>query len=173
MDPPRLTTKTVAQHEGVGLKTPNFRMRTLGLPAVRHNSASTVRPVRQKRTMMSPSLADLDAFVAVARARGFRGAAAARGASASGLSEAVRRLEAALGVRLLNRTTRSVTPTDGGDKAARAARAGPAPDRERARRGERLPREPTQDARLNVPAIVAMKILPSIVSRFPSRPIRA
>ena len=60
--------------------------------------------------MMSPSLADLDAFVAVARARGFRGAAAARGASASGLSEAVRRLEAALGVRLLNRTTRIVTP---------------------------------------------------------------
>jgi DNA-binding transcriptional LysR family regulator len=45
--------------------------------------------------MMSPSLADLDAFVAVARARGFR--CAARGASASGLSEAVRRLEAALG----------------------------------------------------------------------------
>ncbi len=44
--------------------------------------------------MASPSLADLDAFVAVARARGFRGAAASRGASASGLSEAVRRLEA-------------------------------------------------------------------------------
>ena len=58
--------------------------------------------------MMSPSLADLDAFVAVARAREFR--CAARGASASGLSEAVRRLEAALGVRLLNRTTRIVTP---------------------------------------------------------------
>ena len=66
--------------------------------------------------MMSPSLADLDAFVAVARARGFRAAAAARGASASGLSEAVRRLEAALGVRLLNRTTRSVTPTEAGER---------------------------------------------------------
>ena len=67
--------------------------------------------------MVGPSLRpDLDAFVAVARARGFRGAAAARGASASGLSEAVRRLEAALGVRLLNRTTRSVTPTEAGER---------------------------------------------------------
>ena len=66
--------------------------------------------------MSGPSLADLDAFVAVARARGFRGAAAARGGSASGLSEAVRRLEAALGVRLLNRTTRSVTPTEAGER---------------------------------------------------------
>ena len=71
--------------------------------------------------MMSPSLADLDAFVAVARARGFRGAAAARGASASGLSEAVRRLEAALGVRLLNRTTRSVTPTEAGSACSSAS----------------------------------------------------
>ena len=62
--------------------------------------------------MPTPSLADLDAFVAVARARGFRSAAVARGGSASGLSEEVSRLEATLGVRLLNRTTRSVTPTE-------------------------------------------------------------
>ena len=66
--------------------------------------------------MISPSLADLDAFVAVARARGFRGAAQGRDASASALSEAVRRLEAALGVRLLNRTTRSVAPTEAGQR---------------------------------------------------------
>ena len=59
-------------------------------------------------------LGDLDAFVAVARPASFRGAAAMRGVSASTLSEAVRRLEARLGVRLLNRTTRSVTPTEAG-----------------------------------------------------------
>ena len=59
-------------------------------------------------------LADLDAFTAVARQRSFRGAATQRGVSASTLSEAVRRLEARLGVRLLNRTTRSVTPTEAG-----------------------------------------------------------
>jgi hypothetical protein len=64
------------------------------------------------RTMMD--LGDLEAFAAVAQARSFRGAAAVRGVSASTLSEAVRRLEERLGLRLLNRTTRSVTPTEAG-----------------------------------------------------------
>jgi DNA-binding transcriptional LysR family regulator len=59
-------------------------------------------------------LGDLNAFLAVARAGGFREGARASGGSASGLSEAVRRLEAQLGVRLLNRTTRSVAPTEAG-----------------------------------------------------------
>ncbi|RYE62729.1 MAG: LysR family transcriptional regulator, partial [Rhizobiaceae bacterium] len=57
---------------------------------------------------------DLGAFVAVARTRGFRDAARLTGGSASGLSDAVRRLEEKIGVRLLNRTTRSVTPTEAG-----------------------------------------------------------
>src|SRR5579863_4819270 len=65
---------------------------------------------------MEPDLADLDAFAAVARARSFRGAATLRGVSPSGYSEAVRRLEQRLGVRLLNRTTRSVTPTEAGER---------------------------------------------------------
>ncbi|HXP98283.1 MAG TPA: LysR family transcriptional regulator, partial [Telmatospirillum sp.] len=66
--------------------------------------------------MTEPDLADLDAFAAVARQRSFRRAAALRGVSASTLSEAVRRLETRLGVRLLNRTTRSVTPTEAGTR---------------------------------------------------------
>ena len=64
--------------------------------------------------MTPPDLADLDAFVAVAQSRSFRGAAALRNVSASSLSETIRRLEGRLGVRLLNRTTRSVTPTEAG-----------------------------------------------------------
>jgi DNA-binding transcriptional LysR family regulator len=89
--------------------------------------------------MARPSFADLDAFVAVAGAHGFRGAAQARRASASGLSEAVRRLEAALGVRLLNRTNRSVAPTEAGQRLLeRLARLWG--DRERARRGQFVPR---------------------------------
>lgn len=63
---------------------------------------------------MNPDLADLNAFMVVARARGFREASRTVGASASTLSEAVRRLETSLGVRLLHRTTRSVTPTEAG-----------------------------------------------------------
>ena len=63
---------------------------------------------------MKADLGDLNAFVSVARAGGFREAARATDTSASGLSEAVRRLETQLGIRLLNRTTRSVTPTEAG-----------------------------------------------------------
>ena len=69
-------------------------------------------------------LADLNAFVAVARAKGFREGARASGGSASGISEAVRRVEAQLGVQLLNRTTRSVVPTEAG--ARLLERLGPA-----------------------------------------------
>src|ERR687893_481492 len=67
----------------------------------------------ENRTMRA-DLGDLNAFIAVAQARGFRDAARAHGTSASTLSEAVRRLETKLGVRLLHRTTRSVTPTEAG-----------------------------------------------------------
>src|SRR5438128_3700572 len=63
---------------------------------------------------MKTDLGDLNAFLAVAKARGFRDAARVSGVSASSLSEAVRRVEAELGVRLLHRTTRSVTPTEAG-----------------------------------------------------------
>src|ERR1700733_10399448 len=73
---------------------------------------------------MAADLSDLTAFVAVARAGGFRDAARAIGSSASTLSEAVRRLETKLGVRLLNRTTRSVAPTEAG--ARLLDRLGPA-----------------------------------------------
>lgn len=59
-------------------------------------------------------LQDIAAFVAVATHGGFRGAARITGTSASQLSEAVRRLETRLGVRLLNRTTRCVATTDAG-----------------------------------------------------------
>ena len=55
---------------------------------------------------------------------GFATAHGASGASASGLSEAVRRLEARLGVRLLNRTTRSVAPTEAGARLLEQTDAG-------------------------------------------------
>ena len=74
---------------------------------------------------MTVDLGDLNAFLAVAQAGGFRDGARASGLSASGLSEAVRRLEAQLGVRLLNRTTRSVVPTEAHLAKARAL-TGPA-----------------------------------------------
>jgi DNA-binding transcriptional LysR family regulator len=64
--------------------------------------------------MIRPSLNDLTAFVAVASHRSFRRAADELGTAPSTLSHAMRGLEDRLGVRLLNRTTRSVSPTEAG-----------------------------------------------------------
>jgi DNA-binding transcriptional LysR family regulator len=59
---------------------------------------------------------DLLAFLAVARERNFTRAAAKLGMTQSALSQIIRNLEERLGVRLLNRTTRSVTPTQAGER---------------------------------------------------------
>lgn len=64
--------------------------------------------------MPRPSINDLTAFVAVATHRSFRRAADELGMAPSTLSHAMRALEDRLGVRLLNRTTRSVSPTEAG-----------------------------------------------------------
>lgn len=61
-------------------------------------------------------LDDLLAFLAVGRERSFTKGAAKLGVSQSGLSHTIRELEARLGVRLLTRTTRSVSPTEAGER---------------------------------------------------------
>ena len=61
-------------------------------------------------------LGALAMFQVVADERSFTRAAARLGISQSALSHAIRRLEAKLGLRLLTRTTRSVSPTDAGEK---------------------------------------------------------
>jgi DNA-binding transcriptional LysR family regulator len=115
---------------------------------------------------MAVDLGDLTAFVAVARAGGFRDAARAGGVSASSLSEAVRRLEARLGVRLLHRTTRSVAPTEAG--ARLLDRLGPALGEVEAAldvvNGFRD--RPAGTLRLNVPVSAARLVLPRIVPAF-------
>jgi len=62
---------------------------------------------------------DLLAFLAVARARSFTRAAAQMGVSQSALSHTIRGLEERLGIRLLTRTTRSVAPTEAGERLLR------------------------------------------------------
>ena len=66
--------------------------------------------------MRRDELGDLTAFLAVAEARSFTRAAAKLGTSQSALSHTVRRLEAGLGLRLLTRNTRSVAPTEAGER---------------------------------------------------------
>lgn len=115
---------------------------------------------------MAADLGDLTAFVSVARLGGFREAARATDSSASSLSEAVRRLEARLGVRLLNRNTRSVAPTEAG--ARLLERLGPALTEVESAldvlNGFRD--RPAGTLRLNVPVSASRLVLPRIVPPF-------
>ena len=115
---------------------------------------------------MKADLADLNAFLAVAQAQGFRDAARAIGSSASTLSEAVRRLEARLGVRLLHRTTRSVVPTEAGTRLIE--RLAPAlGEVEAALDVVNLFRDrPAGMLKLNVPVSAARLVLPAILPGF-------
>lgn len=72
--------------------------------------------------MKREDLGDLAAFLAVAEARSFTRAAAKLGTSQSALSHTIKRLEARLGLRLLTRTTRSVAPTDAGERLVETLR---------------------------------------------------
>lgn len=111
-------------------------------------------------------LNDLSAFASVAQAGGFREAARLGRVSASSLSEAVRRLEARLGVRLLNRTTRSVAPTEAG--ARLLERLTPALGEVEAALDvvNSFRDRPVGTLRLNVPGVAARLVLPPIVPPF-------
>jgi DNA-binding transcriptional LysR family regulator len=111
-------------------------------------------------------LVELDAFAAVAQERSFRAAAKLRGVSPSSLSDAVRRLEERLEVRLLNRTTRNVSMTEAGARLLERLRPGLA-EIEAALDGVNSFREtPMGRLRLNVPGVVARCVLPDIAARF-------
>ncbi len=111
-------------------------------------------------------LTDLNAFLLVARSQGFRQAARESGISSSALSDAVKRLEDELGVRLFNRTTRSVLMTDAGrllmERTAPAfAEVASALNEVKSSRGRT-----SGELRLNVPMSAAKLVLPAIVPPF-------
>ncbi len=114
---------------------------------------------------------DLIAFLAVARERSFTGAAAKLGLSQSALSQTVRGLEERLGVRLLNRTTRSVAPTQAGERLLRSI----APkfeemDAEIAALGE-LREKPAGNIRITATEHAAEAVLlPALAKILPSYP---
>ncbi len=119
--------------------------------------------------MSKPTLADLGAFSAVAAHRSFRRAADALGVSRSSLSHAVLALEQRLGVRLLNRTTRRVAPTEAGE--ALLARLTPvlrdldeALDAVAEARGE-----PSGTLRINANENAARLLMKAVVPRFLAR----
>lgn len=117
------------------------------------------------------SLNDLHAFAAVARTRNFRQAAAELGVSPSALSHALRGLETRLGVRLLNRTTRSVAPTEAGERLL--IRLAPALDQitEALTELEDLRTAPSGSLRINAPRAacdwVLAPLMPLFLARYP------
>ena len=116
--------------------------------------------------MQDADLQDLLAFSAVAQSRSFRGAAAQQNVSASALSAAVRRLEDRLSVRLLNRTTRSVTPTEAGARLLERLAPALLAVTDAVDSVNRYRDTPTGTLRLNVPGAVADLVLPDILTRF-------
>jgi DNA-binding transcriptional LysR family regulator len=115
---------------------------------------------------VAPYLDDMKLFAAVVEAGGFRPAAQQLGLPASTVSDVVRRLEERLGLRLLNRSTRGVMPTDAGRRLLAGLRpaldlidqtvSGLHDDAER----------PVGPLRLTAPGIVARYVLPKILPDF-------
>lgn len=115
---------------------------------------------------MKRDLGDINAFMIVARAGGFREGARLSGGSASRLSEQIRRLEADLGVRLFNRSTRSVALTEAGQGLF--SRLGPAFEEMDAALDvvNSFRDRPAGTLKLNVPTAAARLVLPSILPAF-------
>lgn len=118
---------------------------------------------------MAPSLADLAAFARVAELRSFRQAAVERGVTPSSLSQTIRRLENAMGIRLLHRTTRSVTPT----QAGAALLSGLVPALEAISRTVdsviAQSSEPIGKLRINAPPPAAYLVLAPLIAEFLER----
>ncbi|PRD43200.1 LysR family transcriptional regulator [Phyllobacterium phragmitis] len=115
---------------------------------------------------MPTDLSAARAFVAVATAGGFRDAAHATGISASSLSGAVKRLEDQLGLRLLNRTTRSVVPTEAGAHLLERLQMAMADVEAALERANDHRETPNGTVRLNVPVNAARLVLPRIIPGF-------
>lgn len=119
---------------------------------------------------MAPLRLDsLDAFAAVVRCGGFRAAAAERGVSSSALSQTVAALEESLGIRLLNRTTRSIAPTEAG--AHLLERLAPALDDIRLALDDldQLRESPSGTVRINAPGPAADHVLCPLAFEFMRR----
>jgi len=111
-------------------------------------------------------LNDLDAFTAIARERSFRAAARKRGVSASSLSDSLRRLEERVGVRLLNRTTRSVTPTEAGERLLERLAPALGEVSQALQQLDTFRDSPSGTLRLNVPMIAVRLFLRDLANRF-------
>jgi DNA-binding transcriptional LysR family regulator len=111
---------------------------------------------------------ELNAFVAVARHRSFSKAASEIGLSLPTISQTIRSLEDKLGIRLLNRTTRSVSPTEAGEQLLLQLRPALASVDEALQALDSFRGKPRGMLRLNVGRMAAMKLIAPLLARFMS-----
>jgi DNA-binding transcriptional LysR family regulator len=115
---------------------------------------------------MAEDLNELRMFLAVARSGGFREAARVEGGGASRYSEAVRRLESRLGLRLFHRTTRSVALTEAGREFCERVGAALCEVDAAIQQAASIGGRPAGALRLNVPVVAARLVLPRILPAF-------
>ena len=119
--------------------------------------------------MNAHDLRDLAAFAAVARHRSFRGAARELRVPVSSLSQRMRELEERLGVRLFNRTTRSVAPTEAGESLLHRIAPALREVEDALDAVSSLQGEPSGRLRINAPAPAAQLVLAPMVAPFLAR----
>lgn len=127
------------------------------------------RTIRLETAVRRPDLSDVALFAAVVEAGGFRAAADRRGVAPSSLSDRIRRLERDLDLRLLHRTTRSVTPTEAGMRLLDRLRPALAEIESAFDDLGDDTRRPVGTLRLNVPVPTARFVLPGLVPPFLER----
>lgn len=116
--------------------------------------------------MVRDNLAALSAFLVVAEQQSFTQAAKRLGVSPSAVSHTIRGLEEALGVRLLSRTTRSVSPTDPGKQLLARIRPALADIEQGVEQVAGLGNKPTGHVRLLVPRLAATTVLAPKLGEF-------
>lgn len=116
--------------------------------------------------MVRDDLSVLSAFLTVAEERSFTRAAKRLGVTPSAMSHAIRGLEEGIGVRLLARTTRSVTPTDAGEQLRARLRPALAEIREALDQISGLRDKPSGRVRLLVPRLAATTVLAPKLGQF-------
>lgn len=111
-------------------------------------------------------LDSLEVFASIVRCGGFRAAATERGISSSALSQTINGLEEALGIRLLNRTTRSVSPTEAGERLLERLNPALADIRIAVDDLNQLKEKPSGTLRINAPAPAVDHFLCPLLFKF-------
>ncbi len=143
--------------------------------ALNFNQRSNTMPTRLSATLTRSDLAELNAFLVTEKMRSFTKAAIELGITTSALSHTIRNLETRLGVRLLNRTSRTVSPTEAGASLAQRLETGFKEIGDALEEINSMRDRPVGRLRLNVLSdgarLIISRHLPRFISKYPEMEI--